>query len=133
MQAGIRLDTLAFPADLTALPLTTKAELVADQEANPPWGTALTEPLDQLHALLPDLVDDRTPLRWIDTNESWQWMLECWKAVYRAARVGPRRSRVLSVFLRAVSRLLGGFEAGCQMGLHCDSRRRDVEPACGWR
>ena len=30
------------------------------------------------------------PLRWLDTNESWQWALDCWKAVFRAARVGRR-------------------------------------------
>ena len=34
-----------FPTTSARLPLTTKAELNADQAANPPWGTALTEPL----------------------------------------------------------------------------------------
>src|SRR6186713_2848210 len=32
---------------LAALPFTTKAELVADQETHGPWGTALTEPIDR--------------------------------------------------------------------------------------
>ena len=39
--------TLSFPRDLSRLPLTTKQELVADQQASPPWGTNLTEPLEQ--------------------------------------------------------------------------------------
>src|SRR5262245_28370795 len=33
---------LRLPDDLVRLPMTTKAELMADQEANPPWGSALT-------------------------------------------------------------------------------------------
>jgi phenylacetate-CoA ligase len=58
-------------------------------------------------------------LCWIDTNESWQWMLECWKAVYRAAGVTPG-DRVFFAF--SFGPFLGfwtGFEAGCQIGLHC--------------
>ena len=51
-------------------------------------------------------------------NESWQWMLECWKAVYRGARRARRRSGVLPVFVRSVPRLLGrrskpGVRWGC--------------------
>jgi phenylacetate-CoA ligase len=59
------------------------------------------------------------PLRWLDTNESWQWLLECWKAVYRAARVGPG-DRIFFPF--SFGPFLGfwsAFEAGCQMGAHC--------------
>jgi phenylacetate-CoA ligase len=58
-------------------------------------------------------------MRWIDTNESWQWLLDCWKAVYRAARVRPG-DRVFFPF--SFGPFLGfwaGFEAGHQMGLHC--------------
>ena len=46
-------------------------------------------------------------------------MLDCWKAVYRGARVGPG-DRVFFPF--SFGPFLGfwaGFEAGCQMGLHC--------------
>ena len=117
-QAGIRLDTLALPADLTRLPLTTKAELVADQEANPPWGTALTEPLASYTRYCQTSSTTGRPLRWVDTNESWQWTLECWKVVYRAARVEPG-DRVFFPF--SFGPFLGfwaGFEAACQMGLH---------------
>jgi phenylacetate-CoA ligase len=46
-EAGVDVGRLRFPEDLPKLPFTTKAELNADQEANPPWGTALTEPLER--------------------------------------------------------------------------------------
>ena len=105
--------------DLTRLPMTAKAELVADQEAHPPWGSALTEPLDRYTRYCQTSSTTGRPLRWIDTGESWQWMLECWKTVYRGARVAPG-DRVFFPF--SFGPFLGfwaGFEAGCQMGLHC--------------
>ena len=116
--AGIRIDALAFPADLTKLPLTTKSELVADQAAHPPWGTALTEELARYTRYNHTSSTSGRPLRWLDTNESWQWMLECWKAVYRAARVGPS-DRILFAF--SFGPFLGfwtAFDAACQMGAH---------------
>ena len=85
--AGIDVNALRLPRDLSRLPMTTKAELIADQQANPPWGSALTEPLDRYTRYCQTSSTTGRPLRWIDTNESWQWMLECWKTVYRGARV----------------------------------------------
>ena len=117
--AGVRVDALQFPDDLAALPLTTKTELAEDQAANPPWGTALTEPLERYTRYCQTSSTTGRPLRWIDTNESWQWVLDCWKAVYQAARVTPG-DRVFFPF--SFGPFLGfwaGFEAGCQMGLHC--------------
>jgi phenylacetate-CoA ligase len=118
-EAGIDVRALRLPDDLEKLPLTTKAELNADQAANPPWGTALTEPLEKYTRYCQTSSTTGRPLRWIDTNENWQWMLECWKAVYRGARVGPG-DRVFFPF--SFGPFLGfwaGFEAGYQIGLHC--------------
>lgn len=117
--AGVRVKDLRFPDDLGRLPLTTKAELIADQDANPPWGSALTEPSARYTRYCHTSSTAGRPLRWVDTNESWQWMLECWKTVYRAARV-ERGDRVFFPF--SFGPFLGfwtAFEAGCQMGLHC--------------
>jgi phenylacetate-CoA ligase len=117
-EAGITAGS-ALRADLPALPFTTKAELVADQQAHPPWGTALTEPLGRYTRYCQTSSTTGTPLRWIDTTESWQWALECWKAVYRGARVGPG-DRVFFPF--SFGPFLGfwtAFDAGAQMGLHC--------------
>jgi phenylacetate-CoA ligase len=118
-EAGLQIDQLQFPRDLERLPLTTKAELNADQAANPPWGTALTEPLERYTRYCQTSSTTGRPLRWIDTNESWQFLLDCWKAVYRGARVGAG-DRVFFPF--SFGPFLGfwaGFEAGHQMGLHC--------------
>jgi phenylacetate-CoA ligase len=117
--AGVQVGALRFPDDLAKLPLTTKAELAEDQAANPPWGTALTEPLERYTRYCQTSSTTGRPLRWIDTNESWQWVLDCWKSVYQAARVEPG-DRVFFPF--SFGPFLGfwaGFEAGCQMGMQC--------------
>jgi phenylacetate-CoA ligase len=117
--AGVRASELRFPRDLRKLPFTTKAELIADQAANPPWGTALTEPLDQYTRYCQTSSTTGRPLKWIDTNESWQWLLECWKAVYRGARVGPG-DRIFFPF--SFGPFLGfwaAFDAGSQIGALC--------------
>jgi len=117
--AGVRVGSLRFPRDLRELPFTTKAELVADQAANPPWGTALTEPLDRYTRYCQTSSTTGRPLKWIDTNESWQWLLECWKVVYRGARVGPG-DRIFFPF--SFGPFLGfwaAFDAGSQIGALC--------------
>ena len=115
---GVAVGALRFPEDLSRLPLTSKAELVADQEAHPPWGTVLTEPLDRYTRYHQTSSTTGKPLRWVDTNESWQQMLECWKAVYRGAKVGAN-DRIFFAF--SFGPFLGfwtAFEAACQLGAH---------------
>lgn len=116
--AGVDLAALSLPADLRRLPLTTKAELIADQQAAPPWGTALTEPIEHYTRYCQTSSTTGRPMRWLDTGESWQWMLDCWKVVFRAGGIGPG-DRVFFPF--SFGPFLGfwaGFEAAWQMGLH---------------
>lgn len=116
--AGLDAARLSFPADLARLPVTTKADLVSDQEAHAPWGSALSEPLDRYTRYTQTSSTTGHPLRWLDTNGSWQWMLECWKAVYRAARVG-RGDRIFFAF--SFGPFLGfwtAFDAAYQVGAH---------------
>ena len=117
--AGIDVTSLNFPDDISRLPLTTKRELIDDQQASPPWGTNLTEPIERYTRYNQTSSTTGSPLRWVDTNESWQWMLECWKAVYAGARVDAR-DRIFFPF--SFGPFLGfwtAFEAGCQIGAHC--------------
>ena len=117
--AGVDPSSLRFPRDLSKLPLTTKRELIADQQTTPPWGTNLSEPLDRYTRYNHTSSTTGTPLRWLDTTESWQWMLQCWRAVYAGAKVDAR-DRIFFPF--SFGPFLGfwtAFEAGCQMGAHC--------------
>jgi phenylacetate-CoA ligase len=117
--AGLRPETLTFPQDLARLPFTAKHELAADQESAPPWGTNLTDAIERYTRYNQTSSTMGRPLRWLDTNESWQWMLDCWKAVYDAARVDVH-DRIFFPF--SFGPFLGfwtAFEAGCQIGAHC--------------
>ena len=117
--AGIDPQSLRFPDDLSKLPFTTKRELIADQHASAPWGTNLSEPLERYTRYNQTSSTTGSPLRWLDTNESWQWMLECWKAVYAGAKVDAA-DRIFFPF--SFGPFLGfwtAFEAGCQIGAHC--------------
>lgn len=88
-EAGIGPDAaLRLPADLARLPFTTKAELVADQAACPPWGSVISEPLACYSRYNHTSGTTGHPLRWLDTPDSWAWGVSCWREVYAAARVG---------------------------------------------
>lgn len=69
------------------MPLTTKAECVADQAATPPYGTNLTEPLDHYTRFHQTSGTTGSPLRWLDTEASWAGLLEQWQRVYDAAGI----------------------------------------------
>ena len=116
--ANVNAKQLTFPNELSVLPFTTKSELVADQTAVPPWGTALSEPISHYVRYNQTSSTTGNPLRWIDTAENWQWMLDCWKAVYRAARVS-NEDRIFFPF--SFGPFLGfwtGFDAATQIGAH---------------
>jgi phenylacetate-CoA ligase len=69
------------------VPFTLKEELVQDQRTNPPYGTNLTYPLDRYTRCHQTSGTSGQPLRWLDTAESWEWMLGNWAHIYRAAGV----------------------------------------------
>lgn len=73
--------------DLRRLPFTKKAELVADQRENPPYGTNLTFPLRNYVRLHQTSGTTGQPLKILDTTESWDWWADCWTTIYRAAGV----------------------------------------------
>jgi phenylacetate-CoA ligase len=85
-----KLGTSVTPIDWDTFhrwPFTTKAELVADQERNPPLGTIATYPREQYVAYHQTSGTTGRPLVVLDTAESWAWWSECWQYVYSAAGV----------------------------------------------
>ncbi len=79
------------------VPFTTKAELAADQRAHPPFGTNLSFPLEHYTRYHQTSGTTGTPLRWLDTPESWNALTACWAEVFRAAGVGAG-DRVMFAF-----------------------------------
>jgi phenylacetate-CoA ligase len=75
--------------DLRRLPLTAKRELTDDQAAHPPFGANLTFPLERYVRVHQTSGTTGAPLRWLDTQESWEWWARCWGFVLAAAGVRP--------------------------------------------
>jgi phenylacetate-CoA ligase len=96
-----RLRALGMDEDaaLTELPFTTKAELLADQLAHPPFGSVHLEPLAYYTRFCQTSgTTTGQPMAWLDTPESWQSMLRCWRAVYTAAELQPGVDRIFFAF-----------------------------------
>jgi phenylacetate-CoA ligase len=85
--AGCDVAALESLDALRQLPFTTKAELVADQQAHPPYGTNLSFPLRDYVRLHQTSGTTGQPLKILDTADSWEWWAACWETVYTAAGV----------------------------------------------
>ena len=85
--AGITFDVANLEDFSARFPFTTKIEIAEDQRLNPPFGTNLTYPLERYTRYHQTSGTSGAPLRWLDTSESWDWMLESWTEILRAASV----------------------------------------------
>jgi phenylacetate-CoA ligase len=111
---------IASLSDFSArFPFTVKQELVENQKALPPYGTNLTFSLERYTRCHQTSGTTGTPLRWLDTPESWNWMLQNWKEVYRAAGV-TGADRIFFAF--SFGPFIGfwlAFDAAAQLGCLC--------------
>jgi phenylacetate-CoA ligase len=108
------------PADLcefcARVPFTFKAELIDDQSKNPPFGSNLTYAVDDYTRFHQTSGTTGKPMRWLDTPESWNWVIECWMRVYHSAGVG-RQDRVFFPFsFGPFLGFWGGFDAAARLG-----------------
>ena len=84
---GVTFDIASLEDFSARFPFTTKQELVEDQKLNPSFGTNLTYPLERYTRFHHTSGTSGAPLRWLDTPESWDWMLESWTKIFFAAGV----------------------------------------------
>ena len=85
--AGVSISDIRSVADLAKLPLTTKQELVDNQAFLTPYGNNLSYPSSHYRRLHQTSGTTGRPLRWLDTEDSWSWFLECWRQIYTLAEV----------------------------------------------
>src|SRR5262249_1738760 len=69
--------------DFPPPPFTAKADVAPDQAEPSPYGTALPFPPEH-YCRLHQTSGTSTghPLRWLDTPESWEWLLGCWRVSF---------------------------------------------------
>ncbi len=117
--AGVTSAVASLAEFVRRAPFTTKDELVADYAAHPPYGSNLTFAPERYTRCHQTSGTGGAPLRWLDTPESWQWMLGNWAAVYRAAGV-TAADRIYFAF--SFGPFLGfwtAFESAAQLGCLC--------------
>lgn len=119
-QAGVDVSSIRTIDDLRRLPFTNKIELAEDQKLHPPYGTNLTYPVSsyvRLHQTSGTTTGQ--PLRWLDTQASWDWVVECWSTIYRLAGL-TREDRLCFPF--SFGPFIGfwaGFEGALRQGNFC--------------
>jgi len=95
---------------------TTKQELIDDQKAHPPYGSNLTFPLDRYTRFCQTSGTSGHPLHWLDTPESWNWMLGNWDRVYHAAGVTAKDHIFFAFSFGPFLGFWTAFEAATRMG-----------------
>lgn len=98
------------------LPITTKAELVEDQAAAPPFGAIATCPPDEYVAYHQTSGTTGRPLAIPDTRESWEWWAECWQYVYAAAGVTARDRIFFAFSFGPFIGFWSAYAAACRLG-----------------
>ena len=98
------------------LPFTTKPELMEDQHRHPPFGTNLTYPVARYTRMHQTSGTTGAPIRWLDTPESWDWWLDCWGEIYRAAGVTAEDTIFLAFSFGPFIGFWTAFEAGQKLG-----------------
>ncbi|OGP93549.1 MAG: hypothetical protein A2156_05220 [Deltaproteobacteria bacterium RBG_16_48_10] len=124
-QHGIDLQDIRKPDDLQKLPFTIKREFEEDQERNPPFGTNLSEPLENYVQYHQTSGTTGKPLKFLDTKESWQWRGEVACTILKGAGV-KRGDRILFPFnFGPYTAFWIMYEGACQLGLL-------IIPTGGW-
>jgi phenylacetate-CoA ligase len=118
-RAGFTTELPPTAGDLEGLPFTTKQELTEDHRQHRPFGTNLTFPLSGYTRIHQTSGTMGSPLKWLDTPESWSWWLDCWKYVYTAAGVGQGDRIFFPFSFGPFIGFWAAFEAGCKVGAMC--------------
>ncbi|RPI85673.1 MAG: phenylacetate--CoA ligase family protein [Planctomycetaceae bacterium] len=117
--AGVDLDSITSLAHLARLPLTTKAEIVADQRAHSPYGTNLTFPRTAYVRLHQTSGTTGEPMRWLDTAASWGWVLDCWRQLFDWMGLKPEDRLIFPFSFGPFLGFWAGFEGACRQGNLC--------------
>jgi phenylacetate-CoA ligase len=111
---------LGLPRDWPRVPFTTKDELLDDQARHPPYGSFHTYPVGR-YCRLHQTSGTSTgrPLRWLDTPESWAWMLDNWTTLFRMAGVRPDDRLFFPFSFGPFIGFWTAFEAAARLGCLC--------------
>ena len=118
--AGLSPNDIRTYDDFARLPFTTKAELATDQAEHAPYGSALTFPFER-YCRLHQTSGTSTghPLRWLDTPESWEWLLGCWRVSFPFMGLTTRDKVFFPFSFGPFLGFWSAFEAATRAGFLC--------------
>lgn len=117
--AGLSASEVRSHVDLSRVPFTTKAELIADQQAKPPYGSNLTYAAARYVRMHQTSGTSGQPLRWLDTSGSWDWLLDCWSSIFDIVGVRPDDRLFFPFSFGPFLGFWTAFESGVRRGLLC--------------
>jgi phenylacetate-CoA ligase len=110
---GVRVRSLD---DLRRIEPATKEDLVADQQAHPPFGTNLTYGLERYIHLHQTSGTSSATLRVLDTAEDWAWWRRCFSMVLRAAGVDASDRIALAYSFGPYVQFWASYEGASEIG-----------------
>jgi phenylacetate-CoA ligase len=99
------------------VPFTRKAELAADQNDHPPYGTNLSRPLINYSRLHQTSGTSGSPMVWLDDPEGWEWVRGNWEWVWQEAGVKPGDSAIFPFSFGPFLGFWAGFESATTLGI----------------
>lgn len=118
-QSGIHTGLDSLATFTSKLPFTTKQQIVEDQQAHPPFGSNLTYDLSVHTRFFRTSGTTSQPIHWLDTDESWQWMLDCWAQVLSAAECLPEDRALFAFGFGPFLGFWTAYEAAARQGMLC--------------
>jgi len=113
----LRVDPRTVPLD--RIPMTTREEIQRDQATHPPYGTNLTYGPERYRRIHQTSGSGGSPLRWLDTEESWEWWIRCWSIIYRAAGISAKDRILFPFSFGPFIGFWGAFESAARLGAFC--------------
>src|SRR5437870_8732273 len=124
--AGVTGDIGSLEEFSARVPFTYKYEVSEDQLTNPPYGSNLTYPLERYTRFSQTSGTTGSPMHWLDTPESWNWMLDSWARVFDAAQVTAKDHIFFAFSFGPFLGFWTAFECAERIGCLCI-------PGCGLR
>jgi phenylacetate-CoA ligase len=118
-QAGVNIHTASSLAELRRFPLTTRNELLVDQQSTPPLGSNLTCPRSALKRVHRSSGNTRAPLYWADTPKTWAWVMKCSESLFLLAGLTPDDRILFTLPPGQSSGPSIMFEGACKFGCFC--------------
>jgi phenylacetate-CoA ligase len=118
-EAGADIGVFDSLDGLQRLPFTTKDEILADQSAHPPYGTNLTFPVGEYVRVHQSSGTSARPLRWLDTKQSWSWLLDCWELIFSAIGLRADDRLFFPFSFGPFLGFWGAFEGAARLGNFC--------------